>query len=360
MKILVIYATAGAGHRKAAEAVYNRLQSTSHQTTFVDSLDYTSAFYKAMYSGTYTFMISRMPWFWGLMFGLLDVSFLLPVVRFCRRVTNVINGRRLQDYLKKEQFDYIISTHFFPNEVAGYLKRTGAIRSTVISCVTDFDVHSIWLADGIDLYAVASGWTRDKVKGLGVPEEKIRVTGIPTDKKFSAVRDLPSLRRQLGLQEGHFTVLVATGSFGIGPIEEIIDALTGFQVIVVCGHNKSLYEKLSGQEKPLVKICGLVNNMDELMAVSDAMVTKPGGLSTSEALVSGLALIFFSAIPGQETNNIKVLKHYGLGISGCSIPEMARILENYKTSPKELKAVQERTRELARPAAVDDIIKLIQ
>ena len=110
----------------------------------------------------------------------------------------------------------------------------------------------------------------------------------------------------MGLQPDLFTVLVATGSFGIGPIEGIIDVLKGFQVIVVCGHNRDLFRKLSGKYCALVKVLGLVDNMHELMAVSDAMVTKPGGLSICEALVSQLPLIFFNAIPGQEIGNIKV------------------------------------------------------
>jgi len=100
--------------------------------------------------------------------------------------------------------------------------------------------------------------------------------------------------------------------------------------VVVCGHNKSLYERLSRGQKELVKVFGLVNNMDELMAACDCMITKPGGLSISEALVSGLPLIFFNAIPGQESNNVRVLKEHGIGISGLKIDEIAGMLKHFK------------------------------
>lgn len=361
MKVLVIYATAGAGHRKAAEALYSGLKSRPDIDAFlVDSLDYTNPFYKQLYSQTYTFLISKTPWLWGFLFGLLDIKWVLPLVRLVRRIQNAVNARRLSQHLIREKFDYIFSTHFFPTEVAAYLRKKGKINTTVVCSVTDFDVHTIWLADGVDYYTVASEWTKDKLQTLGISEGKIIVSGIPTDKKFSDIKDIDALRQKLDLKKDVFTVLVATGSFGIGPIEEIIRQLPDFQVMVVCGHNKALYKRLSRTEKELVKIFGLVDNMYELMAAADIMITKPGGLSISEALVSGLPLVFFNAIPGQESDNIKVLKEYGIGISGCRIEEMAKILDRFKSSSEEFQAAQERTKILAKPEAVNDIVALIK
>jgi processive 1,2-diacylglycerol beta-glucosyltransferase len=367
MKVLVIYATAGAGHRKAAEAVYNGLKEmTNHRdplVTLVDSLDYTSPFYKTLYSGTYTFLITQVPWLWGIIFVLIDIRWLGWLVNCMRRFQNYLNGRLLVRFLEKEQFDCIISTHFFPNEVAAHLKKSKKISSRIISVITDYDVHTIWLADTIDKYTVATNWTKEKLKSLGVSEDKIAVTGIPTDAKFSKPRDVAGLKQKLGLQPNVFTALIATGSFGIGPIGEIVEAVgddADIQIIVVCGHNKDLYARLKQKEKGLVKIFGLVNNMDELMAVSDVMVTKPGGLSISEALVVGLPMIFFNAIPGQETNNIKVLKQSGVGLSDCSVAEIAQALKQFSSSPADLQAAKEKAKALGKPSAVKDIISLIK
>jgi len=361
MKILVIHASAGAGHLKAAEALYDGIRkSTDHDVVLVDALDYSSFFFKRFYKETYSFLITKAPWLWGFFFRVLDFSWLQPSVRFLRRIQNTLHTKGLHRFLQKEQFDYIFMTHFMPTEVAAALKRKGLIASKLITVITDFDVHKIWLADGVDVYAVASDWTKEKMKRIGVLQENVIVSGIPTNEKFSASVDVGSLKKKLGLREDLFTVLIATGSFGIGPIEETINILEGFQVIVVCGHNKGLYQRLSAKHSALVNVLGLVDNMHELMAASDAMVTKPGGLSISEALVSQLPLIFFNAIPGQETGNIKVLKTYGIGISGCSIDQIGKELAKMRSSEDIFLTILKKTKVLARPFAVKDIISLIK
>ena len=360
MRILITHASAGAGHLKAAEAVYHNIQNyTDHEVVFLDALDKCNPFYKKMYGGTYSFMISKIPFVWGVIFSLLDIPILQGCVRFFRRIYNALNCSNFQKYLIDENFDYIISTHFMPTEISAALKRSNKISSKLITVVTDYDVHRIWLAKGVDMYAVASDWTKAKILQLGVDLNRVIATGIPTDEKFSNDYDIVEVKKKLGLKPDIFTVLIATGSFGIGPIEEVIEQLKDFQVAVVCGHNKSLYQKLNQRNLSHVRVFGLVDNMNEIMAVSDSMVTKPGGLSITEALVSQLPLIFFSAIPGQETNNIKVLKEHGIGISDCTIPEIVVELEKLRSSKDTFLTVLKRTKRLARPSAAADIVKLI-
>ncbi len=361
MKILVIHASAGAGHLKAAEAVYNGIKkSTDHDVVLVDALDYSSYLFQKLYKQTYFFLISKTPYMWGFFFWILDLAWLQPLIRLLRRIQNTLNTKRLHRFMVEERFDYIVMTHFMPTEIAAALKRSGRISSTLITVITDFDVHRIWLAEGIDTYTVASDWTKEKLKRIGIASEQILSSGIPTDEKFSVLVDISALKKKLGLQEDVFTVLVATGSFGIGPIEEIINTLEGFQVLVVCGHNVGLYQKLSAKNLKHIHVLGLVDNMHELMAVSDAMVTKPGGLSISEALVSQLPLIFFNAIPGQETGNIRVLKEHGIGISGCHVDQICGELQKMKSSKDAFLTILKRTKALARPSAVNVIISLIQ
>ncbi len=361
MKILIIHASAGAGHLKAAEAVYKGIKkSTNHDVVFVDALDYSSFFFRKFYKQTYFFLISKVPAVWGFSFWLLDLPWLQPLAKFLRRIQNILNTGRLHRFMEEGEFDCIVMTHFMPTEIAAALKRSGRISSKLITVITDYDVHKIWLAEGVDVYTVASDWTKGKLVSIGISPERILTAGIPTDEKFSESVDIGTLKKKLGLKEDIFTVLVATGSFGIGPIEEIISSLKGFQVIVVCGHNQGLRKKLSKKNLPDVNILGLVDNMHELMAVSDAMVTKPGGLSISEALVSQLPLIFFNAIPGQETGNIRVLKTYGIGISGCNVDQICEELEKMKSSKDLFLTTLKRTKALARPSAVHDIISLIK
>jgi processive 1,2-diacylglycerol beta-glucosyltransferase len=361
MKILFIHTSAGAGHFKAAEALYRGIRKESgHDTVLVDALDYSSPFFKKFYKWIYYTLISKLPWMWGFFFGAANIFWLQPLVRSARRIYNACNTLKLRRFLQEEQFDYIFATHFLPAEVAGALKRSGRISSKLVTVITDFDVHRIWLSESTDFYAVATDWTKEKLRKLGVAPERIIVSGIPTDEKFAAFVDIRALKKKVELYENTFTVLIATGSFGIGPIEAILKELTEFQVIVVCGRNESLFLRVSAKQYRLAKILGLVDNMHELMAVSDVMVTKPGGLSIAEALVSQLPLIFFNAIPGQEAGNIRVLKEYGIGISGYNVKQIGEELMRLRASKDVFLTTLKKTRALARPAAVREILALVK
>ena len=360
MKILVIHATAGAGHKKAAEAVFNGLRAQCcHDVRLVDALDYTYPFFKKSYPDSYSFLVTRLPWLWGFSFALMDIPLMQPLVRMVRRVYNGLNAKALHKFLIDEQFDCIVTTHFLSEEVAAYLKRRGKIKSKIICVVTDFDVHRIWLNEGIDIYTAACAYTKDKLISLGVPADKIFATGIPTDTKFSIEPDKPALRKKLGIKDGILTVLIATGSFGMGPVEELIRLLKDYQLLIVCGNNKDSYERLKPLNKDNVHIFGLVNNMDELMSVSNVMVTKPGGLSISEALVKKLPMIFFSAIQGQETNNINVLSTYEVSQGQSTLPQIAQTINEWHAHPEDLDALRGRISEISKPNAVADIIALI-
>ncbi|MBI5416101.1 MAG: hypothetical protein HZA29_04725 [Candidatus Omnitrophica bacterium] len=363
MKILVIHASAGAGHLKAAQAICEGLKkNTPHDVVLADALDYTSPLFKRFYRSGYNFMVSRAPWLWRFFFRLLNVEGIQPLARAFQRIFNRCSAGRLHAFLKKEDFDYVIATHFLAPEVAAALKRSGQIHSRLITVITDFDVHRIWLAEGTDIYAVACEWTKEKLKRLGVGGENIRVCGIPVFEEFFVPRPLGKgeLKKKLGLEENMFTVLIATGSFGIGPIELLIEALRGFQTVVVCGHNRTLFARLSRKNDRSAKILGLVDNMPELMAVADVMVTKPGGLSIAEALASQLPVVFFNPIPGQETNNIRVLREHGIGCFPSDIGGIIRELETLRSSRDAYLTALKQTSRLARPSAVRDIISLIK
>lgn len=360
MKILVIHTTAGAGHKKAAEAIYNGLlRHTTHQAHLVDALDYTNPFFKASYPKVYVFLVTKMPWLWQAFFLLFNIPFLRPLLSLVRRCYNAINTQALVKFLKQQHFDAIMTTHFMPAEVSAYLKRTGQIKSKVICVVTDFDVHPIWINQGIDVYTAACEYTKEKIVNFGINPQNVFVTGIPTDEKFALVTDRPLIRRRLKINVDLFTVLVATGSFGMGPIEDLVDLLQGYQLLIVCGNNRRLYERLKLRAADRVHVFGLVGNMHELMAAADCIVTKPGGLSIAEALVKKLPMIFFSAIPGQETGNINVLKKYQAAWDQGSLRDIVGKIDDLSSSPQAYEALRQKLEALSKPNAVADIINLI-
>ena len=360
MEVLLIHASAGAGHQKAAEAVFQRVKNQPVLTgTLIDALDYTPSYFRRSYRDSYTYLVTRLPWIWDFFFKIADIPWLQGLVRVFRRCYNGVHTRRLVQLVQSKNWGAVVTTQFLSVEVCGFLKRSGRIQSRVVCVVTDYDVHRIWVNPGIDIYAVACEWTRARLLALGVAEERIKITGIPTDSRFAEVYDRAELRRKLGLDPAAFTVLMTTGSFGSGPIETLVKKLKNVQIIVVCGHNRKLFERLSPQAPAHVKVCGLVNNMYELMAASDCMLSKPGGLSISEALVMNLPMIFFSAIPGQETKNIEVLKHYQISDGLSTLDEVTQILERWQRSPDELEKIRQRMKTLARPRAAEDILALL-
>lgn len=324
--------------------------------TIIDALDFTNPFFRYTYSKGYEFIVAQMPTFWGVFFALTDQVWFLPVFRAVRRVYNGVNAGRLAAYLKEARFDRIVVTHFLAAEVCGYLRRTGQISGKLVVVVTDFDVHKIWLIRGVDEYCVASAYTKERLVAMGVDAGRVFVTGIPLDEKFTQTRDKAATRRQLGLEADLFTVLVSTSSFGFGPIEELAEYFKSLQVIIICGHNEKLYGRLSARGNSHHKICRFVDNMEEMMAAADVMVTKPGGLSVTEALANHLPLVFFSAIPGQEAGNVRVLAANGIGLSGMPLRDLASEVLGLSASPAALENARQKTKALAKPNSVGDII----
>ncbi len=359
MQILVTHASAGAGHRKAAEALAAVLRERSDvEVVLVDALDHTPPFYKKVYVRFYAFLVSRCPAVWGGVFRLLEMRGMRPLLRALRACERRLFAGQLVRFLEEGRFDAVVATHFLPAAAAARLKRRGRIPSRLITVVTDYDVHPIWTAAGVDHYAVACDRTRDRLSRQGVAFDRIAVTGIPTSPAFGGPHDVSRIEERLGLRPGRFTALVATGSFGLGAIEAIVRALPGCRILVVCGWNQALYERLRRDAPPNVAPFAMVDNMDELMAVSDVMITKPGGLSISEALVSRLPMIFFHAIPGQEEHNIRVLARYGVGSVARSPEQVAAIVRNFREDPRLLDEERDRMAALARPGAAHRIAAL--
>jgi len=358
MKILVIYASAGRGHQKAAEVIHGYLKEKRPQDEIrlIDALDYSTAMLKASYDYGYGFLINHAQWLWFIVFYLSALK--LPF-GFSRHLYNFMNRRnapRLYEFLAQEDPDAVISTHFLPSQVTACLKRSGMIKSKLITVITDFGVHPFWVSRSTDLYACASEATRQALLRMKVPAENIRVTGIPVDPIFAPAQDKKALCERLGIEYGTFTVLLVTGSFGIGPLEKIAELLSPHvQVLVVCAKNKKLLNRLAARSFPRTRAFGFVGNMHELMAVSDVIVTKPGGLSISELLVMELVPVFISAIPGQETGNVRALSQEGVGTYCRSAGAVYRSVLFLQEHPRELERARELIKKIRKPESVAEI-----
>ena len=357
MKVLVVHATAGAGHTKAAEAIYKHLVSSRKDidTKILDILDTTTPWFQFSYRRGYWLLVKLSPVVWAAGFWLTYIKALRPFTRALASVFNRINTTGFAKLLIRENPDLVISTFFLSSEIAGHLRSKGRIASRVVNVITDFGVHPFWISPGIDTYVAASDDTRRILIDEGVNAGSIRTFGIPVDEKFLRMHDKPALLNKLGLKSA-FTVLLVTGSFGIGPLEKIADSLKGeAQVLVVCARNRQLYKRLLNKQSDSLRAFGFVDNLDELMAVSDVIVTKPGGLSIAESLAMGLFPIFISAIPGQETENVRILSTRGVGITGKGVDFIKRTVAALRDDPEKLRAARIAIDKVKKPFAARDI-----
>jgi processive 1,2-diacylglycerol beta-glucosyltransferase len=260
----------------------------------------------------------------------------------------------------QEAPDFIISTHFLPSEIATYLKKNKKINSKIFTVITDFGVHPFWISQGTDAYIVASDFTKNELIKEGIKESLIKVFGIPVNQKFLLELDRNVLCRKFDIDRDKFTLLIVTGSFGIGPIEKIVNLLyEEAQLLVVCARNKSLFKKLARKNYPGVKVFGFVDNLAELMAVSNIIITKPGGLTISEILAMEIAPIFIPAILGQETANAKILQQYGVGYSIKNIKGIKGIILDCKVKPDKLNKIKENIKRIKKPHAVEELYNAV-
>ena len=206
MKVLIIHASAGAGHRRAAEAIYNYLKENSPDLDLVllDALDKTNALFKFDYTKGYSFLVHYATRVWHWAFLATDSKFLRPISRTLARIINCINSQRLIRYFIQENPDVIVSTHFLSSELAADLKKKHKISSKLITVITDYGVHPFWISPGTDLYVVASDFTKDRLVMEGVGVEKIRVLGLPFDPKFLRHFDRRILCHKLGIDYKQF------------------------------------------------------------------------------------------------------------------------------------------------------------
>ncbi|MDB4349440.1 hypothetical protein OAA99_00640 [Omnitrophica bacterium] len=366
-RILIIYSTAGAGHRKAAFAIKKALDETGPRASvdIIDALDYTSAFFKWFYPRIYIFMVNRIPLFWGFGYYILDNKIFYSLVSWIRHLTNWFNARSLARYLREMDYDVIITTHFLPTDIIS-MEGKKRIRSYLINVVTDYRMHTFWYAPATDMYVVAHDLAKDELMSkYGVGEDKIKVLGIPIDPLFSGHKDKEKLIKDLDLQKGLFTVLIGSGGFGVGPIADLVKSFKGIpipvQLLVVCGKNDALRLSVKNMQDDVgvsIKAYGFIDNMDELMEVSDIIITKTGGMMSSEALSKDLPIIGVAPIPGQETRNFKILIKIGVVLDGRDvkeIPKMVTRLYNQKDSTEGLK---EKIKAAKKPDAAHDIVRL--
>ncbi|MCY7374358.1 MAG: glycosyltransferase [Pyrinomonadaceae bacterium] len=365
-KILVLSAAVGAGHLRAAEAIEKEFkrQNPSAEVVNIDVLNYTNPLFRRLYGRAYLDMVNKMPEVLGWMYDSLDK----PWQNERRRLAlDRLNAGLLIKFLKQYQPDIAVCTHFLPAEIISWLTAKGKVNFPQAIIVTDFDVHALWLCHHFERYFVALDETKIHLEKLGIPADKITVSGIPIDPIFAESKDKSAMREKYDLDKDKLTILVSAGGFGVGNIEHLLIALselnTPAQILAICGRNEELKAKLEtlaveklNNERVIFKLIGFTQEMDELMSAADLIVGKPGGLTTSEAMAKGLVFVVVNPIPGQEERNSDHLLEKGCAIRCNNLPVLAYKIDELVKDEKRFAAMKTNVADFARPNAAREIV----
>lgn len=365
-KVLILSASAGAGHIRAAEAVERAIveMQVARSVRHVDTLDYTNKLFRRLYSKAYIDLVNNAPEVLGWLYDQLDK----PWKNERRRLAlDKLNTRPFVKLLKEYQPEIVVCTHFLPAEIISWLRAKERLSCRQVIVVTDFDVHAMWLCHHYEHYFVALDETREHMMRLGIPAAKLTVSGIPIDPLFAQSKDKQEMRRKHDLKPDRTTILVSAGGFGVGSIEHLMASLMELkhpaQIISICGRNQKMkrsLDELAARLPPghhvAVRALGYTTEMDELMAASDIVLGKPGGLTTSEALARGLVFVIVNPIPGQEERNSDHLLEEGVAIRCNNLPVLAYKVDKLLDDQARFAAMQANARRLARPRAAYDIV----
>lgn len=367
MRVLIATVTAGGGHLQAAAALEEAWRAAHPKDDLkkVDLLDYVPRLQRKVYAEGYVKVIEHAPELYAMVFKKTDNPALIrKLADFRRRVARHTN-RGFVRFVKEFQPEVVLCTHYLPVEIMGHLKaKSGGDGALTVCVVTDFEAHAFWMDRGVDLYCVAAGETRASLVARGAPAERVAVTGIPIAAKFLQPLEPKSIRRRYGLRDDLPTLLVLGGGFGMGPVAEVLAALdkvnSEFQTVVVAGRNLELRRELAGQDRAHpAHVLGFVTNMHELMAVADLIISKPGGLTTSEALAMGKPLFILNPIPGQEAANSDFLLERGAAAKVNRVEDLPFRIEQLLGSRK-LTEMSRTAKVLGRPDAAATVCRTVQ
>jgi processive 1,2-diacylglycerol beta-glucosyltransferase len=363
MKVLIATATAGGGHLAAAAALEEAWRAGYPHDTVrrVDILDFTPKLYRKAYAEGYVHLAERAPELYAHAFRKTDTVRFARKAQPLRRLTARLVTGKFRKELRAFGPDILLAPHFLPLESVGGMS---AKERPFVGCVvTDFEAHALWMERCVDLYCVAAEETRARLVARGVSTKKVAVTGIPVSHRFSRLLPRAVTRKILGLNKETTTLLILGGGLGMGPLEETVRQLdraeAALQLVVVAGRNEALRKRLKSQRyRHDVRILGFANNMHELMSTADLIVTKPGGLTTSEALALGRPLLIVNPLPGQEAANSDFLLERGAAMKVNRLEDLPYRIA--RLSKSALQRMSRASRALGSPRAAESVCRVVR
>lgn len=354
------------GHLAAANAVSSALRQRypGVRTSVVDSYKYAALVVSRVVSDGYIQMVKTIPQMYRYIY---DRAERATEVGPFRTWAHQFTAGNLRPLMEAERPDVVVCTHAFPCGAMAEYKRLFADAPPAIGIVTDFAVHAFWIHRNIDGYVVANDSVRDVMIARGISADRIVAAGIPVREEFvpgGERRD--ALRERLDLPRDRRVVLMMGGGLGIGPLERMMRALEGVPIalaaVAIAGRNARSERRVRAAAESIgypVRALRFVENVYDYMHAADVFVTKPGGLSTAEALVAGIPMVLCKPLPGQEERNARYLSDAGAAVRARRIRELPAILESILTDTERRARMVAAARHLARPGAAGEAASMI-
>jgi processive 1,2-diacylglycerol beta-glucosyltransferase len=367
-RVLLLHASVGTGHKRAAEALRTAFEVRQPgQVRVEDVLDHTSKFFRLAYSGSYLELTDHAPLVWGYFYTQADVGDeLSELTNNIRRMVESIGTTDLKELLKKFKPEIIVCTHFLPMELLVTLKRNARLLQPVYCVITDHAAHTFWTYTDIDGYFVGSEMVREQMIERGVPAAHVHVTGIPIDPVISEPKDCYTERQRLGLSTDERVVTLFGGGVSTDNVRKVCEDLLKMDIrgtlVVVAGRNETLKQGIADlQCGPTLnlRVLGYIDYVDSLVAASDLVITKAGGLIISEVLARGVPIIVIDPILGHEEWNADFVVNSGAGVQLRMIRSVPRMVQRLLQSPHLLAEMRENAAAAGCPRAAQRIAERV-
>lgn len=364
MKILILSAATGGGHLRASRAVKSYIEKNDPQSQVevVDAFKSMNMVLDRTVCDGYRILAVKTPKLFGKLYDATNRE--SPLSRLLDWNT-IVFSRLLLPVLEERRPDAVISTHPFVSEMVSHLKKAGDVTVPLITLMTDYGPHRAWIGSNVDAYVVADAAMIPQMEAMGVPASKIYPFGIPVENVFFTQADKRQLLRRFGLDPALPTLLIMAGSFGVtnilGIYRQIVSTDIPLQCVVITGRNEKLHAAFRQEIAASPKTTKLVYFTDEVenyMHAADLLITKPGGLTVSEALACNIPLAVFDAIPGQEQDNADFLLSHDMAVKLTPGADCGAVIRSLLEDSRRLDAMRNSCAEFDKSHSAENILAL--
>ncbi len=369
MKILIFYAAYGGGHLSAARSIKQYIDENYEdvETELVDCVKYINKGLDKITTLAYQEMAKKAPWAWGEIYNHSQKGTMSHISNGANKVMALKLNKLFDEYKP----DIVISTHPFGSQMTAFLKSKGKTNCILASVMTDFASHDQWLVghEYIDYIFVSHDGMKKEIISKGVKASKVHATGIPLSNRFLQHFNRKEIKSSFDLDINKKTILFfGGGEFGLGKdktlkiLKAFIDNIKDeYQIIAISGKNVKMQEKFEALvgDNPNVQVYGYTNEVPELMSISDLVVTKPGGLTITESLASGLPIVVINPIPGQEVENAEFLERKGVAVWIRKTEDPEQAVSELLSNPEQITHMKIRSKLMAKKHSTEDICKII-